>query len=123
MVAVFGFILSPYVIALFRRDDTDVIAIGSFAFRVQCISLPLSGFIVMTNMYLQTIGRAKAATLTAMSRQFLFFVPALFLLVHFFGLTGVEISQAAADVAAFLFSMPICLKVLNIMMTEENKIQ
>lgn len=40
-----------------------------------------------------------------------------------FGLTGVEISQAAADVAAFLFSMPICLKVLNIMMTEENKIQ
>jgi uncharacterized membrane protein YtjA (UPF0391 family) len=53
----------------------------------------------------------------------LFFVPALLLLVHFFGLTGVEISQAAADVAAFLFSMPICLKVLNIMMTEENKIQ
>ena len=115
--------MSPYVIALFRRDDTDVIAIGSFAFRAQCISLPLSGFIVMANMYLQTIGRAKAATLTAMSRQFLFFVPALFLLVHFFGLTGVEISQAAADVAAFLFSMPICLKVLNIMMTEENKIQ
>ena len=123
VVAVFGFILSPYVIALFRRDDTDVIAIGSFAFRAQCISLPLSGFIVMANMYLQTIGRAKAATLTAMSRQFLFFVPALLLLVHFFGLTGVEISQAAADVAAFLFSMPICLKVLNIMMTEENKIQ
>jgi putative MATE family efflux protein len=123
VAAVFGFILSPYVIALFRRDDTDVIAIGSFAFRAQCISLPLSGFIVMTNMYLQTIGRAKAATLTAMSRQFLFFVPALFLLVHFFGLTGVEISQAAADVAAFLFSMPICLKVLNIMMTEENRIQ
>ncbi len=109
--------------ALFRRDDTDVIAIGSFAFRAQCISLPLSGFIVTANMYLQTIGRAKAATLTAMSRQFLFFVPALLLLVHFFGLTGVEISQAAADVAAFLFSMPICLKVLNIMMTEENKIQ
>ena len=123
VVAVFGFILSPYVIALFRRDDTDVIAIGSFAFRAQCISLPLSGFIVTANMYLQTIGRAKAATLTAMSRQFLFFVPALLLLVHFFGLTGVEISQAAADVAAFLFSMPICLKVLNIMMTEENKIQ
>lgn len=123
VVAVFGFILSPYVIALFRRDDTYVIAIGSFAFRAQCISLPLSGFIVTANMYLQTIGRAKAATLTAMSRQFLFFVPALLLLVHFFGLTGVEISQAAADVAAFLFSMPICLKVLNIMMTEENKIQ
>ena len=74
-------------------------------------------------MYLQTIGRAKAATLTAMSRQILFFVPALLLLVHFFALTGVEISQAAADVAALLFSMPICLKVLNIMMTEENKIQ
>lgn len=72
VVAVFGFILSPYVIALFRRDDTDVIAIGSFAFRAQCISLPLSGFIVTANMYLQTIGRAKAATLTAMSRQFLF---------------------------------------------------
>lgn len=119
--AVIGFVLSPYVIAVFRRDDADVIAIGSFAFRAQCISLPLSGFIVMANMYLQTIGRAKAATLTAMSRQFLFFVPALFLLVYFFGLTGVEISQAVADVGAFLFSMPICLKVLNIMMTEENK--
>ena len=74
VAAVFGFILSPYVIALFRRDDTDVIAIGSFAFRAQCISLPLSGFIVMANMYLQTIGRAKASHLNRLCRGSFYFL-------------------------------------------------
>lgn len=67
--------------------------------------------------------QGKGSHLNGYVEAVFIFVPALLLLVHFFGLTGVEISQAAADVAAFLFSMPICLKVLNIMMTEENKIQ
>ena len=64
-------------------------------------------------MMLQTIGYAGRATLVASARQGLFLIPSVFLLSHFFGLTGLELSQAVSDLLSFVLSVPITLGVLK----------
>ena len=105
-------ILAPQLIALFR-DDPEVIRIGALALRLQCCTLFLSGWVVMSNMMLQTIGRTVPATFLAMARQGLFFIPAVMILPALLGLFGVQISQAVADVFTFIFAVPIQLRVLR----------
>ena len=65
--------------------------------------------IVATNMMMQTIRKPIRANLVAAARSGLFFIPLIFLLPHFFGLSGVEMCQAWADVCAFLLSLPVAL--------------
>ncbi|MFQ9126270.1 MAG: hypothetical protein ACLR4Z_05040 [Butyricicoccaceae bacterium] len=38
---------------MFRGDDAEVVRIGALTLRLQCISFPITGFVVMSNMLLQ----------------------------------------------------------------------
>lgn len=120
LIAVSGFIFSPKIIALFRKEDLDVILIGSRALRFQCITAPLSAWIIMTNMLLQTIGKAKEASIIAVVRQGVFFIPAILLLPDIFGITGVQISQPISDILAFLTAVPIGIKVVKELKTMQH---
>ena len=101
VTAVVGFVLSDRLIALFRQGDAEVIAIGSFALRCQCVTLPLVGWVIMNNMMFQTCGYTSPASLLAAARQGLFFIPAVMLLPLPLGLLGVQISQSISDLLAF----------------------
>ena len=107
------FIFAPTIISWFRKDDLQVIEIGAFALRCQWVTIFLTGLIMLSNMLLQTIGKALPATIVSMSRQFIFFIPALFILGSLFSLTGVEIAQAVADVLAFALALPVVLRELK----------
>lgn len=111
-LAALGFIFAEPLVGLLR-DDPEVIAIGTRVLRFQCVSFPLSGYVVFCNMMSQTIGMAGKATFLALSRQFLFFVPAIFLLELIFGLAGLEAAQALADLCSFAVSVPIGLSILK----------
>lgn len=113
IAAVILFIFAPQVIEFFRKGDQAVIDVGAFALRCQCITMPLMGIITMSNMMLQTIGKAVPATLVAMSRQFLFFLPALFILSNCIGLMGIEMTQAVADLCSLALTLPLTIKVLK----------
>lgn len=106
-LAIVGYLFAPSIIALFRRDDPQVIAIGAYAFRAQCLALPLQALIIIANMLLQVTGHAASATLTSSARQGLFFLPLIVILPAFMGLTGVQIAQPLADVAAFICCIPL----------------
>ncbi|MDR2403766.1 MAG: MATE family efflux transporter [Spirochaetaceae bacterium] len=112
------FIFAPQVIALFRRGDAEVIRIGVLSLRIHCLVFPLTGWVVLCNMMMQTIGKPLEASLLAMSRQGLFLVPFLYILNPLFGLLGIQICQPASDLAAFFFSIPIAVKVLKGMRDE-----
>lgn len=111
-VSALGFAFAPRFIALFR-DDPEVIAIGTTALRFQCVTLCLSGWVVMSNMMLQTISRTVPATFLAMARQGLFFVPLVFLFSALFKVTGVQITQSCADILTFACAVPISRRVLR----------
>lgn len=109
-IATVCFIFAPQVIALFLKNkNPDAIAVGTAALRCQACVLPLSAFIVMSNMMLQSIGKGVKATITASARNGLCFIPMILLLPKLFGLTGVEISQTVADVLALFVTVPLAL--------------
>ena len=113
-----GFIFAPEIIETFRKGDPAVTAIGTNALRWQLVSLPLCAWIVLCNMMLQTIRKPVPATILAASRQGMFFIPLVWILPLFFGLTGVEITPAIADVCSALLAIPLTRKVLLEMKTE-----
>jgi putative MATE family efflux protein len=110
---ILGYIYAPRIIAVFRADDPLLIAIGTRAFRYQCFSVPLLGWVTINSMLMQTIGKAFKASLLAVARQGLFLLPLLFLLTSVFGLTGVLVSQPLADAGTFLLSIPLSLSVFR----------
>ena len=104
--AVILFIFSAEAIELFR-NDFYVISIGTRALRYQLLTFPLWSFILMSNMIMQTCRKTFRANLLAASRQGLFFIPLIFILPHYLGLTGVEICQACGDFITLLLTAPI----------------
>ena len=95
------------------EGDAEVIAVGARALRWQLVTLPLGAWVILCNMMLQTIRRPARAVTLASSRQGLFFIPFILILPHFFGLGGVVVSQAAADLCSFLLALPLTIPVLN----------
>lgn len=106
ILAIAGFLAAPDAIALFRRNDAEVIAIGTLAFRAQCIVLPLFGVSTVTSMLLQVTGQSGQALFLSLCRQGLFFIPCILLLPQFTGLFGVQIAQALSDLCTFLVTIP-----------------
>jgi len=107
VLAVLSFIFAPHIMMFFRKEDIEVVAIGSVALRWSCAILPFQVMIIISNMLFQALGQGKKATLLAVSRQGLCFIPLIFILPYFFGLSGVQISQPMADFATFCISVPL----------------
>lgn len=107
-----GFLFAPQLVAVFR-DDPQVIAYGAAALRFQCVLFWSMGIIIPSNMMLQTIGKAVPATFLAVARQGLFFIPLVWILSAAFDMTGIQMTQAAADLLTLLCTIPIQRKYLR----------
>ena len=123
VAAVCGWIFSPNLIGIFLKTDPLVIEYGSQALRLQALTFPLVGWITIANMMLQTIGKTVKASLLAMSRQFLFFVPVILTLPGFLGILGVQFSQPIADFCSFLLAVPLSISVLREMSHEQEQLE
>ena len=123
VAAVCGWIFSPNLIGIFLKTDPLVIEYGSQALRLQALTFPLVGWITIANMMLQTIGKTVKASLLAMTRQFLFFVPVILTLPGFLGILGVQLSQPIADFCSFLLAVPLSISVLREMSHEQEQLE
>jgi putative MATE family efflux protein len=113
VLAILCFIFAPSIIALFRKDDSQVISIGSLALRFQCLSFPLVGWILLVSFMLQTIGKAVPASILAFSRQGLFLIPLLFTMVPTLGILGIQLCIPIADFCTFLLTLPLGISALR----------
>lgn len=113
IVSVVGFLGAPQLVRIFRKDDLEVAAVGVAALRFTCISFTLNGWIVMSNMFLQSIGMATRASIVAAARQGLFFLPLIAILPSVFGVQGIEMCQMISDILTFFVALPLALGVLN----------
>ena len=117
--SVLGMIFAPRIVAVFRNDP-EVIAFGARALRCQCAVFPLCGVIAISSMLTQTINKVWQASLLAVARQGLFFVPAVLILPHVLGELGVQLAQSLSDVCAFALTVPLVLGVLRDMDRQER---
>lgn len=113
VMAVVMFAASTPIMRLFRHGDTDVIRIGAMALKMQCVLLPIQSFIVIGNILPQSIGYSLHATLTAIGKQGLFFIPAILILPGRLGVLGLQLSQPIADLLTFILTQCIVAMVVK----------
>lgn len=122
VISLIGFVFAEPIVTIFRKEDPDVIEIGTLALRLQCLTFPLNAWIVMCNMMLQSIGKAFKASVVAAARQGLFFLPLIWILPYVIGLPGVQVCQPIADVLALTLSIPLGISVLKELKEAEKEI-
>ncbi len=120
VASVAGFIFAPALVSLFSTDG-DVIAIGTVALRLQCVSFPLMAWTVMCTMLTQTMGLVVPASFLSLARQGLFFIPVVVGLPYLIAwampavspILGVQMAQPLADIATAAVSVPVCVRVMR----------
>ena len=101
--SVFMIVMPEKIISLFSQNDTSLIDIGSRALRANGIVFALFGFQMVYMAKFLALGQGKEGGLLSISRQGLFFIPAILVLPRLFGIEGVIWAQPAADLLTVLF--------------------
>lgn len=109
ILSVLSLIFSGHIIGLFR-DDADVIGVGTFALRVQCIVLFVSPITLAASMMFQGAGENLASSIASFLRSGITFIPMVAILPRFFGIYGIQLAQPVADVISFVVVMPLIVR-------------
>jgi len=94
-------ILAPQLVGIFSKEK-EMLDMAVPAMRIVLIGMTLIGPTILFIVTFQGLGRGKAVLLLSLARQFLFFVPFLYILSNLMGLTGVWIAMPISDVCGFL---------------------
>ena len=113
VMGVIMFAISTPIMRLFRKEDAEVIRIGALALKMQCCLLPFQSYTIIGNMLTQSIGYSFRATLTAISKQGLFFIPAILILPSLLGILGLQLAQPVADGLTFVLTQGIVVMVVK----------
>ena len=113
VMGVIMFAISTPIMRLFRKEDAEVIRIGALALKMQCCLLPFQSYTIIGNMLTQSIGYSFRATLTAISKQGLFFIPAILILPPLLGILGLQLAQPVADGLTFVLTQVIVVMVVK----------
>lgn len=108
-------IFSKKLITIFLENNSKVIAYGTVALRLQCISFSLNSWITICNMMQQNLGKVFSASFLSMARQGILFIPLVYILPPLFGLHGLFLVQPLADLLTFLVSIPLQLRVMRML--------
>ena len=95
------------------ENSEEFIKVAKELLILQSIAIPLFGFTTTANMMLQTMGKSVRATILAIGRQALFFIPTLFIMQSLFKFKGIEFSQMIADILCFLVAIPFMVMLFN----------
>lgn len=117
-------LFAPQMFMIFSEGNNEFfITTGARAFRILSLGFVLVSFqIVMGSVY-QAMGYPIRALLVSLSRQFLFFIPIVFVMVRIYGLDGLWYTFVIADVLAGSLSIILYIleqKYLNRMIQPES---
>lgn len=100
------------IIGLFQKKQ-EVIDVGAVALRYAAVGMMFMPFSVPVNMLYQSIQKPTISSILSMIRSGAITIPMLLIGVPLLQLTGVQIAQPCADVAAGLISIPFILHFLR----------
>lgn len=108
--AVMGLLLAVFAngaIGLFAKADPEMQSIGALCIRIQCLALPIHGWVAIVNMLCAGLGDAKGALLLSTCRQGTCFIPLVPVLAWAFGAFGVASVQGVADIVSLALAIPV----------------
>jgi len=88
------------LVTLFTNDTGALRDAAIQCMRICTLMFPIIGVQIIGSTYFQSVNKPLQSTLLSISRQLLFYIPALFVLPRFFGLVGVYMAMPVADVFA-----------------------
>jgi putative MATE family efflux protein len=94
-------IFAPQIVGIFS-DDPELLAVTEPAMRIMLAAMLLIGPSVMFITTFQGLSQGTMALILSLVRQFIFFLPLLYLLRYLLGLNGVWLSLPASDILGFL---------------------
>lgn len=97
------FFFNQQVISFFSQDS-EVIEIAAAGLKHYSLVLPLLGFSITINTLFQALGHSIPATILSLSRQGLFFIPAIYIFSKKFEVEGLFMAQPAADGLTFVLA-------------------
>ena len=106
-------LLAGQLIGLFAKSDqsAEMLEIGALCIRLQCLVLPIHGWVAVVNMFCAGLGNAKGALLLSTSRQGTCFLPIVYPMAWLGGATGVAAVQAVADLLTLALALPLIRRV------------
>ncbi|WP_316859532.1 MATE family efflux transporter [uncultured Cohaesibacter sp.] len=96
-----GFIVRSFI------DDQAVFEQGVVFVKALLLTGPVIGVMFIYINTLQAMGAAKESLILSISRQGFIFIPMIYVLDHFFGLSGVVYAQPLADIMSILISLAL----------------
>lgn len=100
LLSTLGFVLGtffPYqIVSLFTRDEV-LQNIAAEAQRISVMMFPIIGFQIVVSNFFQSIGKAKISISLSLTRQFIFLIPAIFILPPIFALNGAWAVMPVSD--------------------------
>lgn len=96
------------IICIFTTDSA-LVSTGSHGAKLMFLAMYLVGFQIVGSVVFQAIGKAVPAFVTAISRNVLFFLPAVLILPRFLELDGVWVSFPVADALSFVLTVLLVL--------------
>jgi putative MATE family efflux protein len=105
-------IFGEALIKLFINDKQTVEA-GSKMLHAFVLGLPFMGIQITIMVTFQALGRAIMSTIVNLGRQFLFYLPLLFILNHYLHFEGFMYAQPAADVLTSIVAIVLSVSMLK----------
>ena len=106
-------IFQCFPLQLIRIFGTESALYEEFAvkcFHIYLLLTFLNGLQMCAGVLFQAIGQPMKAAITSLSKQVIFYIPAMLILSRFFGLTGILMTGPVADALAFILSGAFCFK-------------
>ncbi len=109
IMALLMIVIPKQIISLFSENDSVLIDIGARMLRANAIVFTLFGFEQVYMSLLLAMGRGKEGGILSISRQGLFFIPAILILPRLFGLDGIIWAQPAADLLTVILTAALAI--------------
>ena len=104
-------VFAPQLVKVFAASDEEIIRLGTLMIRTQCITMFAHVWVMIINGLFQALGRALPAAILGLSRQAICLIPAVIVLSLVFGVNGLAVSQAAADLLSMAIAIPMVTKI------------
>ncbi len=104
------FMLFPDLFLKMMISDKEIIKTGIPYFRMLFSTFIITGFINNSAIFFQALGTGWKASLIFLSRQIVFFIPALIILPGFIGVGGVWLSMPAAEALSIIVILVLLIR-------------
>ncbi len=98
IVSLIMIFMPEYIISMFSKNDSELIAVGTAALRANGFIFSAFGFQMVYSTLFLALGKGKEGGILSMSRQGIFFIPLIMILPGLLGLNGIIYTQLIADV-------------------------